>query len=103
MARAIPAIMQEVVEANGATFVRCGFVGFGDSSIDFQLDFDVMSPEYAVAFETTHRVGLAILQRFNEEGIEFAYPTQTTFTSAPDGTMIMPYPEGGFVPTTPDG
>ena len=74
VARAIPAIMQEVVEANGATFVRCGFVGFGDSSIDFQLDFDVMSPEYAVAFETTHRVGLAILQRFNEEGIEFAYP-----------------------------
>ena len=28
---------------------------------------------------------------FAEEGIEFAYPTQTTFTAAPDGTLVMPY------------
>ena len=27
------------------------------------------------------------------EGIEFANPTQTAFTAAPDGPMIMPYPE----------
>ena len=26
-------------------------------------------------------------------GYEFAYPTQTTFTAAPDGTMIMPFAE----------
>jgi hypothetical protein len=39
---------------------------------------------------------LAILQRFNDEGLEFAYPTQTTFTAAPDGKMIMPYPKDGF-------
>ena len=26
-------------------------------------------------------------------GYEFAYPTQTTFTAAPDGQIIMPYPE----------
>ena len=29
----------------------------------------------------------------DERGIEFAYPTQTTFTAAPDGRMIMPYAE----------
>jgi hypothetical protein len=29
---------------------------------------------------------------FALHGIEFAYPTQTTFTAAPDGKMIMPYP-----------
>ena len=98
VARAIPDMIKQVVDANDANFVRCGFVGFGDSSIDFQLDFDIMSADYAVAFRTTHNIGLAILQKFNEEGIEFAYPTQTTFTSAPDGTMIMPYPEGGFAP-----
>ena len=38
-----------------------------------------------------HKVGLAILKRFGEEGLEFAYPTQTTFTAAPDGTMIYPF------------
>jgi len=30
-------------------------------------------------------------KRFAAEGIDFAYPTQTTFTAAPDGTMVMPY------------
>jgi hypothetical protein len=25
--------------------------------------------------------------------LQFAYPTQVTFTAAPDGTMVMPYPE----------
>jgi hypothetical protein len=38
-----------------------------------------------------------VLDRFNREGIEFAYPTQTTFTAAPDGTMIMPYADDGRV------
>jgi len=36
---------------------------------------------------------LGMMRRFAELGIEFAYPTQTTFTAAPDGTMIMPYPQ----------
>jgi hypothetical protein len=31
------------------------------------------------------------LRTFSEHGLQFAYPTQTTFTAAPDGTMIMPY------------
>jgi small-conductance mechanosensitive channel len=42
---------------------------------------------------TRHKVALAILKRFNEEGLEFAYPTQTSFTAAPDGHLVMPYAE----------
>ena len=95
-ARRIPGLLKKIVEANDAVFVRSGFVGFGDSSINFELDFDIMSSDYDVVYEGRHRIGLAILQAFNEEGLEFAYPTQTTFTAAPDGEMIMPYPEGGY-------
>lgn len=95
-ARGIPALLKEIVEGEGGVFVRSGFVGFGDSSINFELDFDIMSAQYDVVYEARHRIGLAILQRFNEEGLEFAYPTQTTFTAAPDGKMILPYPEAGF-------
>jgi hypothetical protein len=32
-------------------------------------------------------------KRFAARGIEFAYPTQTTYTAAPDGTLVMPYAE----------
>jgi small-conductance mechanosensitive channel len=62
-----------------------------------------MSSEYDVVYEGRHTIGLAILQTFNEQGLEFAYPTQTTFTAAPDGKMILPYPEGGYpVPLSND-
>ncbi|MBL0966977.1 MAG: mechanosensitive ion channel family protein, partial [Blastomonas sp.] len=80
----------------GGIFIRSGFVGFGASSIDFELDFDVMSADFEVVFETRHRIGIAILERFNAEKLEFAYPTQTSFTAAPDGRLVMPYPEGGY-------
>lgn len=95
-ARQVPAMLKQIVEEAGAVFIRCGFVGFGASSIDFELDFDIMSADFETVFEGRHRIGLAILERFNNEKLEFAYPTQTTFTAAPDGAMIMPYPEGGF-------
>ncbi|GGB67099.1 hypothetical protein GCM10010833_22890 [Blastomonas aquatica] len=101
--RLVPAMLQEIVEQSGGVFVRCGFVGFGASSIDLNLEFDVMSSDFEHVFQTRHTIGLAILERFNAEGLEFAYPTQTTFTSAPDGTMIMPYPEKGYpIPVTDD-
>lgn len=95
-ARRIPGLLKKIVEDNDAVFIRSGFVGFGDSSINFELDFDIMSSEYDVVYEGRHTIGLAILQTFNEQGLEFAYPTQTTFTAAPDGEMILPYPEGGY-------
>ncbi|MEZ5709406.1 MAG: mechanosensitive ion channel [Blastomonas sp.] len=95
-ARRIPGLLQEIVEAHGGQFIRCGFVGFGDSSINFELDFDILSSSFDDVFQARHTIGLAILQKFNEEGLEFAYPTQTTFTAAPDGRMIMPYPEKGL-------
>lgn len=95
-ARRIPDMLRTIVEANDAVFVRAGFVGFGDSALDFELDFDIMSTDFEVVFAGRHAIGLAIFEAFNEAGLEFAYPTQTTFTSAPDGTMIMPYPPGGF-------
>lgn len=95
-ASGIPALLQDIVEKHDGKFIRSGFVGFGDSSINFELDFDIMSNDYDVVYNKRHMIGLAILQRFNAEGLEFAYPTQTTFTADPNGKMIMPYPKDGF-------
>ncbi|MFZ5747221.1 MAG: mechanosensitive ion channel family protein [Pseudomonadota bacterium] len=89
---AIPATLREIVEAHGATFVRSGFTGFGASSLDFEVEYDTDGADYATFYDARTAIGLAILRRFNDEGIEFAYPTQTTFTAAPDGSMILPYP-----------
>ena len=55
--------------------------------------FDVMSADYGEFFNARSAVGIDVLRRFNDQNLEIAYPTQTTFTAAPDGMMIMPYPQ----------
>jgi small-conductance mechanosensitive channel len=87
----IPAILREIVETHEAEFIRAGFMAFAPSSLDFQLVFDVQSDDIDVMVATRHTIGVAIVERFAREGIEFAYPTQTTYTAAPDGTLVMPY------------
>ncbi|HEX7820535.1 MAG TPA: mechanosensitive ion channel domain-containing protein [Sphingobium sp.] len=91
VAARIPDLLSEVVRGEGQAFIHAGMVGFGASSLDYELELDVPDPDTADYFMTRHRVALAILKRFNAEGIEFAYPTQTSFTAAPDGRMILPY------------
>ncbi|HEV7660262.1 MAG TPA: mechanosensitive ion channel domain-containing protein [Allosphingosinicella sp.] len=89
----IPEIVKEVVSScEKCVFLRCGMTGYGDSSLDFSFEFDVKSEVWQKVFEARHQVLVALLKRFNDEKIEFAYPTQTAFTAAPDGTLIMPYP-----------
>ena len=91
LAKRIPEILREVVEDNGAQFIRAGFNNFAASSLDFHLVFDIESDDVEVMFRARHDIGIAIIDRFAREGISFAYPTQTTFTAAPDGHMVMPY------------
>lgn len=90
----IPGIVKEVVNAcEKCAFLRCGMVGYGASSLDYSFEFDVRSEVWQKVFDARSQVLIALLGRFNELGIEFAYPTQTSFTAAPDGTLIMPYPD----------
>jgi len=91
LARRVPDILRQAVEANGAQFIRAGFNNFAASSLDFHLVFDIESDDVEDMFQARHNIGIAIIDSFAREGISFAYPTQTTFTAAPDGTMVMPY------------
>ena len=75
-----------------ASFDRAHVATFAASSIDVELVFFVESAEYAAFMDAKQGIMLGILRRFAELGIEFAYPTQTTFTAAPDGRLVMPYP-----------
>lgn len=88
----IPDMIRDIIARHEhTTLVRCGMRGFGPSSLDFELQFDVHSIDYEYVFATRSAVCLEILDAFNEAGIQFAYPTQTTFTAAPDGSLVMPY------------
>jgi small-conductance mechanosensitive channel len=82
-----------VEQRKGCSFVRCAILAFGASSIDFELLFDSRSVDAGKIAADRTAVALSILRSFAEHGIEFAFPTQTTMTAAPDGTLVMPWPE----------
>ncbi|CAM3182179.1 Small-conductance mechanosensitive channel [Sphingomonas antarctica] len=89
----LPQIMREIVEGCDDTkLVRCGLMKFGDSSLDFELQYDVHSEDYDIVFARRHVVHIAILKRFAELGIAFAYPVQVGYTAAPDGRFVNPCP-----------
>jgi small-conductance mechanosensitive channel len=92
--RRIPEMVKAiVVAADKSSFGHCWLVNFGASSIDYELVFDVIDEDGEIFNQVRHEIYVTILETFAREGIEFAYPTQTSFTAAPDGRAIMPYPE----------
>lgn len=91
---AVPAVLRTLVEAEpDCRFVRCGLQNFGDSSLDFELQYDVESELFDVVFNTRHRINMAILERFAADNLGFAYPTQVSYAANPDGTLVAPYPD----------
>lgn len=93
MLRELPALLEEQVKAAGHEFIRSSFVTFSPSSLDFELLFDVFSEKLDEVTAARTDVAIRLITALSAAGYEFAYPTQTTFTAAPDGTMIMPYAE----------
>ncbi len=83
---AIPAMLKEIVQAQpNVRFDRAHFKEFGPSSLNFEMVYWVTQPDFATFMDTLQAVNLRIFSRFEKEGIEFAYPTQSLFvTSQPD-------------------
>jgi small-conductance mechanosensitive channel len=87
----IPVMMGEAVAASPpASLVRCALLNFSPSALDFELQYDVHSEDYDTVFSTRHKISIAILRRFEAEGIRLANPTQIGFTGAPDGRLLTP-------------
>jgi small-conductance mechanosensitive channel len=89
---ALPGLLEEALNALPKTkFIRCGLDGFAPSNLDFVLHYDLKVARIEELLDLKHAANLAILKLFAEHGIAFAYPTQTTYTAGPDGTLVMPY------------
>jgi small-conductance mechanosensitive channel len=85
----VPAILRKVVEAQDkCKLVRCGLIGFGDSSLNYELQFDVYSDLYDIVFQARHEVSLGIVRAFGDAHIDFAWPTQVTIAAGSDGRPV---------------
>ncbi|MGM0438892.1 MAG: mechanosensitive ion channel family protein [Patescibacteria group bacterium] len=74
----IPKIVKQIIESQDMTeFDRVHFKGFGDSALEFEVSYYVLSPEYMDYRNVHEKVLLEIKRRFNEKEIEMAFPTRT--------------------------
>jgi small-conductance mechanosensitive channel len=72
-------VKQVVVEQENARFDRVHFSEFGDFSLNFEYVYYVLSPDYNTYMDIQEGINQGLHRLFAEEGIEFAYPTQTLF------------------------
>jgi small-conductance mechanosensitive channel len=92
MIEKLPEIVGEAVESvKNCKLVRCCASAFGPSSIDCEIVYDDRTRDPDTLARHKSEIIVGVKRAFEREGIAFAYPTQTTFTAAPDGALVMPY------------
>lgn len=76
----IPAMIEEIINATeNCRFDRATFKSFGDFSLNFDIVFYYKSNDYVEFLKAQEKINLAIKEQFENNSIEFAYPTQTVF------------------------
>ncbi|WP_431217661.1 hypothetical protein ACQ86N_30270 [Puia sp. P3] len=89
----MPLWIKHIIEGQDkARFDRAHLLKFGDSSLDFEVVFFVLDADYNVYMDVQQAINLEIMQRFEIEEINFAYPSRTLFFEnagqlSPPGTL----------------
>lgn len=77
-------ILKQIVHDNSNIVIeentRLFFSNFGAYSLDIRFIYFIKKE--ADIFQTQHTINQQILERFNSNGLEFAYPTQTIYRKA---------------------
>ena len=78
--RAIPQMVKDIMgNIELAEIYRIHFTDFGDFSLNFSAVYYIASGDFTVHKDVQHEINIALMERFEKEGVEFAYPTQTVY------------------------
>ncbi|MFJ2995613.1 mechanosensitive ion channel family protein [Pandoraea sp. NPDC087047] len=88
----VPAMVKQAVEVSGKTrFDRAHFKQFGASSLDFEVVYFVLSPDYNLYMDLQQDINLALMRAFLAEDIRFAIPASVQyFAQAPAPPEVAP-------------
>ncbi len=100
----LPALLKKAVESQGYRLIHGGLNGFGDSGLSYDVEFE--SAEADFPENARDLVAAAIIERFRDADISFAYPTQVNLLA----DKTKPAPPAGLPrsdgrdepPPTPD-
>lgn len=76
----VPQIIREIFkEMVGIKLDRVHFQSFGEFSLVFEIVYYVNSSDYNIYMDKQQAINFALMERFKQEDIVFAYPTQTLY------------------------
>jgi len=76
----VPSILKKIIKAQkDIKFDRAHLKDFGDSSINFEAVYYVKSSIYSKYMDIQESINLGIIDAFEEEKIDMAYPTRTVY------------------------
>lgn len=76
--RRIPQWLREIVTAQPKTrFDRAHFKQYGEWALVFEVVYYVLDSDYSVYMDVQQAINLALFERLEREGVEFAEPTHT--------------------------
>ena len=75
---AIPGMVEGIIAPlENVRYERTHLKNLGDFALEYSVVYFVLVPDYASYLDIQQQINLALYRRFEEEGIDFAYPTQT--------------------------
>lgn len=102
MLERIPEEMRKIVDAvPKCRFDRAHLTQFAASSLSFELVFILEDPALEAMFAARQAVMIALVRRFAELEVDFAFPAQTSFLAGADGRIVDPHPDGTAVASLP--
>ncbi len=85
--KAIKEIVRNIIEKEeNARYDRVHFKEYGDSALNFEVVYFIKQPDYNIYMNVQEAINLELFRRFQEEGIAFAYPTQTLYIQSENTT-----------------
>jgi len=80
----IPVLVRQIIESQRvARFDRAHFKEFGDFALIFEVVYYVLDPDHNVYMDVQQAINLALFRELAKANVEFAYPTQRLYVTAP--------------------
>lgn len=87
----VPGMIREIVDSQPKTlFDRAHFTRFAESALEFDVSYFVLTDDFLTMMNTQQAVNLALLGRFKEASIDFAFATRTVIHQTAGGKPASP-------------
>lgn len=98
--RRIPGMLNDVIETHDKVrFDRAHFKEYGEYAFVFEIVYWIHDPDYNLYMDIQQAINFDILWRFQQQGIQVAYPTQTLHLQRNSGMGATLPQEGASQPS----